>query len=544
MDTEQSVDTIAKQVQDLPMKPGVYQFFDAAGKLLYVGKAVKLRSRVQSYFRSSTNHSPAKQFMVGKIADIKTITVDTEAEALLLETTLIKKHKPPYNIVMKDDKNFQYIHITDDPFPRIETVRQLPRLGTRRGKYFGPYVSGFAVKKTLRTMQTVFRYCTTPPEVKRGVVVYPKRPCLQYQLGRCIGPCAQAISQEEYQALFRDMARMLSGETDAVIADLQQQMRQASEAKRFEKAATIRDQLQALDRLFFDQKVVDVREQSVDVLSLARVDDTAAVNVFIVRHGRLIAQNVFLLRHVKDQSDDDVLEAFQDQYYQAALEKPKDIMTNRQERRGKNKQLLEMGEANALQALEQHLARFEKEDTRAKKALAELAAALETTPEKLHRIEVYDISHNQGAYTVASMIVFIDGRPAPSEYRKFKIRSARGTGKSDDFASMREVINRRVKHIKRKQKEIADPWPTPSLIVIDGGKGQLSSAKAMLDVAHLDIPIISLAKRIEEIFLPENSTPILLPRDSQGLYLMQRMRDEAHRFAIGFYRKRHLAGLV
>lgn len=530
--------TLAKKVKELPLRPGVYQFYDAAGKLLYIGKATSLRSRVSSYFRGSTDLSDAKRFMVHQIVDVRTIVVDSEPEALLLETTLIKKHKPPYNVVMKDDKNFQYIHITDELYPRIEVVR---RTDARSGRYFGPYISGRAVWRTLHLLKSLFRYCEQAPVVKNGQTVFPKRPCLDYHLGRCVGPCANALPPEEYALIFKKIEEFLKGDYEAIQTQVEREMKAAAKQEQFEKAARLRDQMQAIEQMMVQQKVVSSRRENADYMSLARFKAQAAVNVFTVRKGHMIHQEVFFLQNTKGQADQDILEDFCDQYYAYTVTRPPDTYLSAQVRRGRHRKLLEMGIANAEQALHLRALSLDKRERRAQAGLEELAAALKMTPEQLHRVEIYDISNIQGNFSVGSMVVFINGQSEKSQYRKFKIKRVQGP---NDFASHQEVLDRRLQHLPERIKDGGKAWPTPSLIIIDGGKGQLSAAKAVIDAYALDIPIIGLAKREEEIFIPGSSEPILLPKDSAGLHLIQQMRDEAHRFAIGFYRRRHLKGLL
>lgn len=531
---------LKEKVASLPQQPGVYRFFDKDHSLLYIGKATNLRSRVQSYFRASTDLSNAKKLMVANIADLEITVVDNEPEALLLETTLIKKHKPPFNVMMKDDKNFQYIHITEGAFPRIETTRQIPA-GKREGQFFGPYISGRAVKSTLRLLKRLFAYCESPPEEKRGKLVYPKRPCLDYHLGRCIGPCARAVTPEEYQAMMERIEQFLRGDYEEIRDQVEQEMKQASEAQQFEKAAHLRDQLTGIDSLMMEQKVVSTRRENADYLSLVRDGDAAAVNVFTVRRGMVIKQQVIQLENTRDQSDDEIMEAFRDQFYAAVQTPPARVFINTENRRGKNRKMLEMGEANAQETLKKMKTARDKRERSAENGLVELADALGCTPEDLGRVEIYDISNFQGKYSVGSMVVFEKGLPAPNQYRKFKIKTVDGP---NDFASLREVMQRRLMHLPEKHKGQGDEWPRPDLLIIDGGKGQLAAANSALEMLDLDIPIISLAKREEEIFTPYQTDPILLEKGSAGYHLIQRMRDEAHRFAIGFYRQRHLKDLV
>lgn len=532
---------VAELVKTLPLKPGVYRFFDTTGRLLYIGKATNLRSRVQSYFRASTDLSASKRFMVAQIVDIQFTVVDTPEEALLLETTLIKKYKPPYNVVMKDDKNFQYIHITADPYPRLETIRKIKR--SEGGRYFGPYTSGRAIQQTLRLLKAIFHYCESAPILKKGSIQFPKRPCLDFHLGKCVGPCANVISEEEYKKIFNHIAQFLKGDYEPIYRSVQKQMQRASEKRAYEKAAHLRDQLSAIEQMMMEQKVVSASGENADYLSLARIEGHAAVNLFVVRKGKMIHQDVFVLQHTKDQSDEEIMHAFADQYYSLTETRPTKVVMSTQVRRGKNRKLIEMGTMNAEQALEKYRIAREKRERSAEQGLAELAKALGMKRAQLARVEIYDISNVQGTYSVGSMVVFIDGLPAPGQYRKFKIKTVEGP---NDFASLREVMDRRLQHLpgKSRGRDETQAWPRPDLIIIDGGKGQLSAAKTIIDILKLDIPIVSLAKREEELFVPGREESVRLPEGSPGYHLVQRMRDEAHRFAIGFYRSRHLKGLV
>jgi excinuclease ABC subunit C len=319
-----------------------------------------------------------------------------------------------------------------------------------------------------------------------------------------------------------------------------EQMEDAAANQQFERAAILRDQWQSIHKLMVEQKVVSTKREHADFLSLARLGNTAAVNVFIVRKGVLLHQEVFFLKHTQGQTDHDVLSAFADQYYAGGVPKPPRVYLNTETRRGRNRKLLELGVTNAVQALQRQHDEVEAREKRSLLGLKELGEAIGVDPAKLHRIETYDISHFQGKYKVGSMVVFIDGESKPAEYRKFKIKTVQG---SNDFASLQEVLDRRLGHLPERARS-REPWPVPDLLVIDGGKGQLSSVKAVMDALGVTIPVISLAKQEEEIFLPDQSESIRLPRESAGLHLIQHMRDEAHRFAIGFYRSRHLKDLV
>lgn len=539
--------TIAQKVADLPLRPGVYQFFNAAGNLLYIGKATHLRTRVQSYFRVSTNLSDAKKLMAAQIADVQWIMVDTETEALLLETTLIKRHKPPFNVVMKDDKDFQYIHITNNPYPQIETTRSLivrqsdGRVHKRSGLFFGPYLSSRSVRRVLHLLQEIFHICSSLPVMKHGKMVYPKRPCLEYHLGRCAGPCAGpcagVVTPKEYQSIIMMIVRFLRGEYAPIERMVRKNMQCVAQKKQFERAAIMRDQLQAIAHLAMEQKVVSPRRENADYLSLARTKEAAGVHVFCVRFGKVIGREIFLLKHTEHQTEEEIFTAFMDQYYAQTVAKPARIYCSSEKHRGKIKKLLALGKENVEHALINMMATRVHRATRARAGLKELGNAIGVDHATLHRIEIYDISNVQGTYSVGSMVVFIDGEPEPSLYRKFKIKTVRG---ANDFASLQEVLSRRLRRITKKDSA----WPRPDLLIIDGGKGQLRSATTVFKHYQLRIPVIALAKKQEEIFLPDQSPSIRLPRDSQGLFLLQRMRDEAHRFAIGFYRRRHLKGLL
>lgn len=528
-------------LHDLPSVPGVYRFYDKNGVLLYIGKATSLRSRVSSYFRASTALSGAKQRMVESIDRVECTVVSSSYEALLLETTLIKKHRPPYNIIMKDDKNYQYIHITDDRFPRIEIVRRLPELKSKRaGKYFGPYTSGISVKRTLQLLKKIFRYCSTPPVYKHGVLILPKRPCLEYHTGRCSGACAGEVSQTQYARTMREVVAFFGGEYRPIADRLEQEMRDAALNEHFERASRLRDQWQAIEQMMRQQSVVLSHKDSVDLFSLARVDDEAAVNVFLVRKGVLVQQFLFRAHHALLRTDEEVLQAIRDQYVVSHPDVARRVLMSCESRRGAYRRLLDMGVRNAEEYLRVQMRLNTDRDARGKMRVHALAKVLDIHPDRLRRIEVYDISHHQGAFTVASMVVGINGVPAPREYRHFTIRTVM---KVDDFASMQEVMDRRLRHLEAYGAQGKQRWDTPDVIVIDGGKGQLSAAHEILRIRKCDIPMISLAKREEEIFVVGSSDPIRLPRHSAALQYLQEMRDEAHRFAITFYRKKHTASL-
>lgn len=519
---------IHEQLATLPPKPGIYLFKDAQGNILYVGKAKKLTARVRSYFRESANLDPAKQPMVPHIRNIETITTDTEVEALILEANLIRQHQPPYNVVLRDDKYYLFIKITTpEEFPRVFPVRRVKRDGAR---YFGPYSSAQSVRSTLRLLRRLFPHREEKKSPREKIFPHP----------------LFTTPENDYPQNIQNIIRFLSGKRNEIMQTLRAGMQQAAREHHYERAATFRDQLQAIERLEGTQKVFLPRQETFDVVSLARTSGKSAANVLQIRAGKLLGKQTFLLQHRAQTSVADTLRQFILQYYSVAQDIPKNILIpellNDQEtlarwidaehppafsvpERGQKKQLLIMGESNAAQLLTQAEANVQT-DPRVKQALAQLAQAIGLGKKLLKRIETYDISNIQGQLATASMIVFADGKPQRSQYRKFKIKI---TGQPNDFAMLQETLARRFsgRH---------ENWKTPDLIMIDGGKGQLSAAKKILDELFVRASVIALAKREEEIFKPNQKDPIRLPYDSDALYLIQRMRDEAHRFTISYHR--------
>lgn len=522
----------------LPAKPGVYLFHDAAGDILYIGKAVNLRNRVRSYFQSPNRLDGAKQRMVEQIRQIEHILVQSETEALLLESTLIKKHRPKYNILLKDDKNFQYIKIAlAETYPSVSTVRRVTLDGSR---YFGPYTSGLSVRRTLRLLKRLFPYksCPNPPEV----------PCFDFQLNRCLGHALGPNSLSRYQTVIARLIRFLEGHTGQTLKNLDRDMRAAARRRDFESAAIFRDRLQALRHVLEDQAVVSPRGGHFDVLGLARNAEVAAITLFQVRQGKLVQRDNFILQHAQHRTDIDLVSAFIEQYYSQSTNHPRALFVPldvpptlgqplalriTRARRGLKRTLVRTATDNARDHLEHEQVRWLSETARAELGLDELAAALKL-PARPHRIEMYDISNFQGAYAVGSMVVFEHGRPAPATYRKFKIRRVRGI---DDFRMLAEVLQRRFTHTDRG-------WPRPDLILLDGGKPQLSVVLDRVKNLPAGIVVAALAKQLEELFLPKRTTPLRLLPGSAGLLLLQRIRDEAHRFAIGYYRQRHRGELT
>lgn len=557
-------------LKTLPAKPGVYLFKNAAGKIIYVGKAVNLRARVRSYFQESALQGGKTRRLVSEVADLEFIVADSELEALLLENTLIKQHQPRFNVRLKDDKRYPYVKVHwQDPFPRVTTTRRIQDDGAR---YFGPYTMASAAYKTLDLVRRLFPYLTCT----RTITGRDERACLYYHIGRCAAPCIGAVSQEEYRAIIQRLCDFLDGHTDLVVTDLRRQMEAAVEALDFEKAATIRDQLRDIEHIVQKQKVVSPELKDHDVIAFARQDGDACVQVFFIREGRLIGREYFLLDGAAEEDDQAVITSFIKQFYDQVSQVPPEILLPQQvdevliirdwlrskrgaevvlkvPRSGQEEELVHMAAENAAETLSHLRSQWQADESKQNEGLQELQQVLNLAGPPL-RIECYDVSTLQGSHTVASMVVFVKGIPHKSDYRRFKIQGVPG---QDDFASMQEVLRRRFKRAQddgyrqpddpgRHQKP--DPWHLlPDLIIVDGGKGQLNAALQVADEFDLRdaLPIVGLAKRAEEIFVPGQSEPIVLPRTSPALHLIQRVRDEAHRFAISYHQKlRQRAGLA
>jgi excinuclease ABC subunit C len=549
-------------LKSLPTKPGVYIYKNAAGKVIYVGKAVNLRSRVRSYFHESSQHVPKTRSLVKEIADLEFIVAGSELEALLLENTLIKKHQPRFNVRLKDDKRYPYIKVHwQDPFPRVTTTRQVLEDGAR---YFGPYTDAQAAYQTLDLVRRIFPYLTCT----RVITGHDERACLYYHIGRCSAPCIGAVNQAEYRAIIQGLCDFLSGHTAPVVADLQRRMQAASEALDFEKAALIRDQLQDIEHVVEKQKVMGTDMTDQDIIAFARDNSDTCVQVFFIRTGRLIGREYFLLDGAAGEDDRAVLSSFVKQFYDQVTTVPPEILlpqevdevliirdwlrskrgadvTLKVPRRGQKRELVQMAAENAAETLAHLRAQWQADEAKQSEALAELQQSL-NLPKPPARVECFDVSTLQGTHTVTSMVVFVKGVPRKSDYRRFKIQGVKG---QDDFASMQEALRRRFKRMQDAgyqlqgdpaKKDEYNAWSLlPDLLVVDGGKGQLNAALQVLDEFELRdaVPIVGLAKREEEIFLPGQSESVLLPRNSQGLFLMQRIRDEAHRFAVEYHRK-------
>ena len=530
---------LAEKLTVLPDKPGVYLMKDEHGRIIYVGKAVNLKNRVRSYFQSSRNHSAKVKAMVARIVDLEYIVTASEMEALILECNLIKKHRPKYNISLRDDKSFPYVKVTlNEEFPRVHTTRKVLKDGAR---YFGPYTSAGAVHETLRLLKRLFplRSCRQ---------LDARRPCLQYHIKRCLAPCAGMVEAADYREMIKAVVLFLEGRSDDVIKNLRRRMENAAENLEFELAAKLRDQLAAVEKVVEKQNIVTGSGDH-DVIGMARSAMGTCVQVFFVRSGKMVGRDHFLLAGSEQEEDDVVLTAFIKQYYSEAAFIPREILlpaelpeqellaewlTNIKgskvavevPKRGTKKDLVIMAADNAAVVLADNAARLKDRDDRTEGAVRELGEYLELDqlPE---RIECFDISHTQGAETVASMVVFEGGKPKKEDYRRFKLKTVEG--KPDDFKSMQEVTLRRYQEAKE---------PLPDLIIIDGGKGQLNAALEVIRGVGLhEVPVVGLAKEFEHIFREDISEPLILPRHSQALYLVQRIRDEAHRFAITYHRK-------
>ena len=537
---EEFSDSIKNALAVLPDKPGVYLMHDAEGKVIYVGKAVVLKNRVRSYFRNLASHTPKVKAMVAKIAEIETIVTSSEVEALILECNLIKKYRPRYNISLKDDKTYPYLKVTlQEDFPRLYMTRRLLRDGS---KYYGPYADAGAMHATVKLLRSMF-----PLRTCRKMNL--DRPCLNYHIKRCLAPCAGYVSKEEYGQMIKSVCMVLDGRTTELERDLKQRMQAAAEDYAFEEAARLRDQLQAVERLNESQKAVTNNGGDMDIIGFAQDMTGNCLQIFFVRKGKLIGRDNFFLQD-GGEAQQEVLTAFIKQYYNDATFIPREIvlpqlpeaeeqqlieawLSGKAERkvelfvpqRGVKRELLQLANDNALKLLSERLRKGSLSLKNDEQAAEELQQAL-GLEHSLERMDCFDISHTQGSETVASMVVFRKGSISKKDYRKYKIVSAEG--KPDDFKSMQEVVYRRYK----------DYEDLPNLVVIDGGKGQLSSALEVIRGLGLaDLPVVGLAKREEEIFIPHQSTSILLDRDSAALHLIQRIRDEAHRFAITFHRK-------
>lgn len=527
---------------------------NSRGNILYVGKAINLHNRVRSYFASPAKLSPKTRLMVEQVNDFEFFVVSSEQEALILELNLIKRYRPPYNVLLRDDKTFPYLKLKfNEDWPRLHITRRVEDDGSR---YFGPFASIHSLRRTLDVLKRIFplRTCTGLIDSSKSV-----RPCLNYHMNYCLAPCAGKVGRSEYHRILAQLILFLEGKHEAVTRSIKKKMEEASEALDFERAARFRDQLQAVQAVIEGQNIAMKVKGEQDAIAFAADNDQACVQVFMIRHGKLIGRESFTLKGTSNEEPVQIITSFVKQFYSASpyipkllllqyeLEGPEVIknwlsdrkgarVTVETPRRGKKKQLIDIVAENARQGLEQIKIKQISIPADLTNALIEIKKELEL-PRLPYRIEGYDISNIQGKDAVGSMVVFEDGRPKPAHYRRFKIKTVDG---ANDYAMLQEMLRRRFKRAISKDNGSTSWTIMPDLIVIDGGKGQVNAAREVLKETDLDsISLSSLAKENEELFVPEKSDPIVLPRSSLGLKLLQRLRDEAHRFAISYYQKVH-----
>ena len=531
-----------ERVAQVPDRPGVYLYKDAKGQTIYIGKAASLRGRVRSYFQESRARDPKTEALVGQIRDLEYIVTGNELEAMILEATLVKKHRPRYNIILRDDKHYPFLKLTtNEEFPRLVVARRVQRDGAA---YFGPFFPATAMRETLRLVRQLFPLRTCRIKIDGTL----PRPCLQYYIHRCNAPCTGWETREGYWKTVREVERFLEGRDDDLAAELTREMEAASEGLKFERAAALRDRIQALNTVRERQQMISTDEADADILGVVRQGAEACVQLFFVRKGRLLGRESFFFERVSGWTDGEILSAFVRQFYVRDVAPPPEIVLSEalpeteltgewlaQRRggrvelvapqRGRKRDLVAMAEENAALALQSHLlARGNRQQV----VLEDLRRSL-SLPGLPHRIEAFDISTIQGHETVASMVVWQDGDMKRDDYKRYKIRTVVGT---DDFASMQEVLTRRY------GKALETDGALPDLILLDGGRGQLNAGIKALEALGLDyVPIASLAKRAEEVYVPERLQPLVLDMGSPALQALQKIRDEAHRFAITYHKK-------
>jgi excinuclease ABC subunit C len=541
-------EAVATKLQHLPDSPGVYLWKDGEGRVLYVGKAKRLRSRVRSYYASEHFSSPKTRGLMRQVQDLETIVVPTESHALILEANLIKEYKPRFNIALRDDKSYPYIKVTlQEPFPRVFVTRRLQSDGAR---YFGPYTDVGAMRRALNVVKRIFTVRSCNYDMPREM---PERACLDFAIKRCKAPCIFNQTQADYRAMIDEVVYFLDGKTDEVMRRVRERMREAAEQLDFERAAELRDALVHLDKMEEPTVVLEVEGGDRDVVGYARDGEDAVVVIMRIRGGKLLARDHRFLENIDGDPDPQVLAAYLQLTYLASTERAADLLVpfdfeDREAleaslgstrvhapQRGPKRHLVDLADQNARHLLEEFKLAALESDERAGDPVYELQRelGLQRVPRSL---VCFDISHAQGTDTVASCVWFENGRPKRAEYRKFKVETVEGI---DDFKSMNEVVGR---YFRRRVEE---EKPLPDLVMIDGGKGQLGAARdAMLGLGLGDLPMISLAKREEEVFVPGRSDSIRIPRRSPALRMLQQARDEAHRFAITFQRKRRTVRTV
>jgi excinuclease ABC subunit C len=539
------------KIRALPDEPGVYLFKDESAKVIYVGKAASLRHRVRSYFQSARNLTARIVSMVSQIRDVEYIVTSSEVEALILESNLIKKHRPRYNVRLKDDKHYPYLRVTlESVWPRVVVARSIRDDGSR---YFGPYTRTGAVSETLQLIKRIFTLRTCSDTVLKNV----SRPCLNYHIERCSAPCKALVSHDEYMAQVQDVCTFLEGKPDLLLKRLKAKMEASAEALEFEKAAGFRDQIKAIEQITEKQRMISDKTKDRDVVGVVTHQADAFVQVLQVRAGKMIGAEQMNLTGVENRSLAEIVGAFLSLYYSRVVFVPAEILVPaipeerelleqwltrlkssrvrlRCPKRGDARALLEMATRNAELSLEEAKPRAERETQMAQIGVEELGDLLGIRPP--HRIECYDISNIQGRNPVGSMVVFTDGMPDKQEYRRFKIKRVEG---QNDYAMMSEVLERRLSRLSRGSRDMPESSfdKTPDLLLVDGGKPQLGAALSVLREQNLTLPLIALAKREEEIFVPGRSDPLFAAAHPNAVFLLQRIRDEAHRFAVGYHRK-------
>jgi excinuclease ABC subunit C len=536
-----TVDLAAKLAQ-LPDRPGVYLYKDGKGQIVYVGKAGSLRSRVRSYFQESRARDAKTDALVGQIRDLECIVTGNELEALILESNLVKRHRPRYNIILRDDKHYPFLKLTtNEQYPRLVVARRVQRDGAA---YFGPFYPATAMRETLRLVRQLFplRTCRIKIDGKKS------RPCLQYYIHRCNAPCTSLETKDGYDRTVREVERFLEGKNDGLAQELTVQMEVAAAEEKFEQAARLRDRVQALNTVRERQKIISTEDSDQDIVGVVRQGQDACVQLFFVRRGRLLGRESFFFDRLSGSSEGEVLSAFLRQFYARDVVPPPEILLSvdvpeaeltgewlagrrggRVEllapQRGRKRELVAMAEENAALALQSHLL---SRGNRTQAVLEELQRAL-GLPEPPHRIEAFDVSTFQGGETVASMVVWQDGEMAKDDYKRYRIRTVTGT---DDFAAMHEAVSRRYGRVLETDGVL------PDLILLDGGRGQLAAGLKALEAIGLDyVPMVSLAKRAEEVYTPDRLEPLVLDLTSPALHALQRVRDEAHRFAVTYHKK-------
>lgn len=557
---------VSEHIQDIlksvPNQPGCYLMKNDQGKVIYVGKAINLRHRVRSYFHASAGKNPRTSHLVNNIRDIEWIIVGSELEALILEMNLIKEYQPFYNVQLKDDKRYPYIKIHwSDPYPKVTVTRKVDKDGSR---YYGPYINVWAINQTLDLLRRIFPYLTC----NRTITGEDQRACLYYDIQLCTAPCIGRINQEEYRKMIKELGAFLNGRTESIVSKLEAEMKQASLNMKYERAAQIRDQLDAIQKIVEKQRIISTKFTDSDVIAMASLENTACVQVFFIRGGKLTGREYFLVEDTDQIADKDLLSEVIKQFYDQAPTIPPEILLPREveeariirqwlkskrggkkvelivPRKAEKKKLIDMAAENAAAMLTALKSRENSEQERAEGALDDLQTQLKLSAPPM-RIECYDISNIGGTALVGSMVVFLNGRPEKNHYRHFNIRSVQGP---DDYASMEEILRRRFQRLVLSDEEAKKPGgkpdssfsSLPDLVLIDGGKGQLNRAVEVLREFDLldTIPVAGLAKRHEEVYLPDEDYPVSFEKNSPGLQLLQRSRDEAHRFAISAHRKR------